>query len=98
MRPAAWLCASLLSLGALNAARAQSSHLSDLERAAPAATGDAVATGAAGEWRALWTVPAAAPSLRGVLVGLEEERVRERHDRIGVGATQTGHSLAATIR
>ena len=72
MRTAAWLFASLLSLGALNAARAQSSHLSDLERAAPAATGDAVATGAAGDWRALWTVPAAAPSLRGVLVGLEE--------------------------
>lgn len=71
MRPAAWLCASLLSLGPLNAARAQSSHLSDLERAAPAATGDVVATGAAGEWRAVWTVPAAAPSLRGVLVGLE---------------------------
>jgi hypothetical protein len=66
------LCASLLSLGTLETAWAQSSHLSDLERAAPAASGDAVATGAAGAWRALWTVPAAAPSLRGVLVGLEQ--------------------------
>jgi hypothetical protein len=33
-----------------------------------------VATGAAGAWRALWTVPAAAPSLRGVLVGLEQNQ------------------------
>ena len=72
MRRTAWLCASLLSLGALKGARAQSTHLSDLEQAAPAATGDAVATGAAGAWPALWTVPAAAPSLRGVLVGLEQ--------------------------
>lgn len=71
MRRAVSLCASLLSLGTLKAVGAQSSHLSDLERAAPAATGDAVATGAAGAWRALWTVPAASPSLRGVLVGLE---------------------------
>jgi len=66
------LCASLLSFGTLKAVWAQSSHLSDLERAAPAATGDAVATGAAGAWPALWTVPAAAPSLRGVLIGLEQ--------------------------
>lgn len=72
MRRAAWLCASLLSLSTLKAVRAQSSHLSDLERAAPATTGDPVATAAAGAWRAVWTVPAAAPSLRGVLVGLEQ--------------------------
>lgn len=72
MRRTAWLCASLLSLGTPTAVWAQSSHLSDLERAAPAATGDAVATGASGAWRALWTVPAAAPSLRGVLIGLEQ--------------------------
>lgn len=72
MRRTAWLCASLLSLGTATAVRAQSSHLSDLERAAPAATGDAVATGAAGAWLALWTVPAAAPSLRGVMIGLEQ--------------------------
>jgi hypothetical protein len=72
VRRTAWLYASLLSFGTLNAVRAQSSHLSDLERAAPAATGDAVATGAAGAWRAVWTVPAAAPSLRGVLVGFEQ--------------------------
>ena len=72
MRRTVWLCASLLSLGTLKAAWAQSTHLSDLERAAPAATGDAVATGAAGAWRAVWTVPAAAPSVRGVLVGLEQ--------------------------
>ena len=72
MRHAAWLCASLLSFGTLEPLWAQSSHLSDLERAAPAATGDAVATGAAGAWPALWTVPAAAPSLRGVLIGLEQ--------------------------
>jgi hypothetical protein len=71
MRRIAWLCASILSCGALHALRAQSSHLSDLERAAPATTGDAVASGAAAGWGALWTVPAAAPSLRGVLVGLE---------------------------
>lgn len=71
MRRTAWFCASLLSLGALNAVRAQSTHLSDLEQATPAATGDAVASGAAGAWRALWTVPAAAPSLRGVLLGVE---------------------------
>jgi len=72
VRRTGWWCASLLSLGALKAVSAQSSHLSDLERAAPAATGDAVSSGAAGGWRALWTVPAAAPSLRGVLVGLEQ--------------------------
>jgi hypothetical protein len=72
VRRAAWLCASLLSLGPLRPVRAQSSHLSDLERAVPATTGDAVAYGAAGEWRALWIVPAAAPSLRGVLVGAEK--------------------------
>ena len=72
MRRTAWFCVSVLSLGILKAVSAQSSHLSDLERATPAATGDAVATGAAGAWRALWTVPAAAPSLRGVLVGLEQ--------------------------
>ncbi len=71
MRRTAWLCASLLSLGTLNAVRAQSTHLSDLEQATPAATGDAVASGAAGAWRALWTVPSAAPSLRGVLLGVE---------------------------
>jgi len=72
MRRAAWLCASLLTVGSVKAVRAQSSHLSDLERAAPATTGDPVATAAAGAWRAVWTVPAAAPSLRGVLVGLEQ--------------------------
>jgi hypothetical protein len=71
VRRTAWFCASLLSLGTLNAVRAQSTHLSDLEQATPAATGDAVASGAAGAWRALWTVPAAAPSLRGVLLGVE---------------------------
>jgi hypothetical protein len=71
VRRTAWLCASLLSLGTLNAVRAQSTHLSDLEQATPAATGDAVASGAAGAWRALWTVPSAAPSLRGVLLGVE---------------------------
>lgn len=70
MRRAAWLSASLLALGTRELC-AQSSHLSELERATPAATGDAVATGAAGAWRALWTVPAASPSLRGLLVGLE---------------------------
>lgn len=72
MRRIAWLCASFLSLGTLQAVSAQSSHLSDLERAAPAVTGDVVATGAADAWRALWTVPAASPSLRGVLIGLEQ--------------------------
>lgn len=71
MRRTAWFCASLLSLGTLNAVRAQSTHLSDLEQATPAATGDAVASGAVGAWRALWTVPAAAPSLQGVLLGVE---------------------------
>ena len=70
-RTASW-CASLLSLVALKAVTAQSSHLTDLERSAPAATGDAVSSGAAGTWRAVWTVPAAAPSLRGLLVGLEQ--------------------------
>ena len=72
MRRTAWLCASLLSLGALRAVRAQSTNLTDLEQVTPAASGDAVASGAAGAWRALWTVPAAAPSLRGVLIGVEQ--------------------------
>ena len=74
MRRTAWLCASLLSLVTLKAVQAQSTHLSDLERAVPASTPDGVATGAAGAWRALWTVPAAAPSLRGMLVGLEQNQ------------------------
>jgi hypothetical protein len=74
VRRTAWLCASLLSLVTLKAVQAQSTHLSDLERAVPASTPDGVATGAAGAWRALWTVPAAAPSLRGVLVGLEQNQ------------------------
>jgi hypothetical protein len=65
------LCASL-ALAALQGVAAQSAHLSDLERAAPAVTGDPVATGAGGGWSAAWAVPAAAPSLRGVLVGLEQ--------------------------
>ena len=72
MTRTAWLCASLLSFGTLTAAEAQSSHLSDLEQATPAAAGDAVASGAAGAWRALWTVPAAAPALRGMMMGLEQ--------------------------
>ena len=72
MRRTAWLCASLLSLGTLRAVWAQSTNLTDLEQVTPAASGDAVASGAAGAWRALWTVPAAAPSTRGVLIGLEQ--------------------------
>jgi hypothetical protein len=66
------LCVSLLELAGLAGARAQSSNLTDLERATPAVSGDAVASGAAGAWRALWTVPAAASSVRGVLVGVEQ--------------------------
>lgn len=72
MRRTAWLFASFLALGAPKTAWTQSTNLSDLERVAPAATGDAVATGAASAWRSLWTVPAAAPALHGVMIGFEQ--------------------------
>jgi hypothetical protein len=72
VRRTAWLFASLLALGAPKTAWTQSTNLSDLERVAPAATGDAVATGAASAWRSLWTVPAAAPALHGVMIGFEQ--------------------------
>jgi hypothetical protein len=72
VRRTAWLYASFLALGAPHTVWAQSTNLSDLERVAPAATGDAVATGAASAWRALWTVPAAGPSLHGLIIGFEQ--------------------------
>jgi hypothetical protein len=72
VRRTAWLFASFLALGAPKTVRSQSTNLSDLERVSPAATGDAVATGAASAWRSLWTVPAAAPTLHGVILGFED--------------------------
>lgn len=90
MRRAGWSFASLLALSTLQTVAAQSSHLSDLERAAPAATGDPVATGAAGGWSALWSVPAAAPTLRGVLVGLEQNEFGSVTTVVGAARLRLG--------
>jgi len=86
----AWLCASFLALGAPQTAWTQSTNLSDLERVAPAATGDAVATGAATAWRALWTVPAAAPALHGVIIGLEQNEFGSVTTMLGAARFRLG--------
>jgi len=90
MRRTAWLYASFLALGAPHTVWAQSTNLTDLERAAPAATGDAVATGAASAWRALWTVPAAAPSLHGVIIGFEENEFGSVTTMLGAARFRLG--------
>ena len=90
MRRTAWLFASFLALGAPHAVCAQSTNLTDLERVAPAATGDAVATGAASAWRALWTVPAAAPALHGVLIGFEQNEFGSVTTMLGAARFRLG--------
>jgi len=49
-----------------------------------------VATGAASAWRALWTVPAAAPALHGVLIGFEQNEFGSVTTMLGAARFRLG--------
>lgn len=92
------LFASVLLLAGVTApATGQSTHLAQLERSAPAASLEPVASLATGGWASAWMVPAAGGDALGVLVGLEHSSFAALTSTFVAGRFRLGPVWQATF-